>query len=217
MDAMGQLVEGFVPTTSTTVQEKRSRGNPTIAVTRAYTAREISSAVSLIVTEYHRKKYLESDDVQAHETQRMALANYSMYVAWKHDRPLTTLGFTTSDPLPMDTIFGSELDRIRSQGIRIGEIGKLAGRASFSIVLRLMAEVFVREASMAVDMIAITVNPSHLDFYLDHLGFTLLSPTPKFLSSVNNAPAYGLIAPLAHIQAQSLPAKVLAGFSTSCV
>lgn len=95
--------------------------------------------------------------------------------------------------LPCDEVFGSELDGMRAQGRRMGEVTRLAVReghpASKAILVQLYNWVSVYARRFAgVDDFIIEVNPRHESFYLRRLCFVRIAgerPCPR----VGNAPA----------------------------
>jgi hypothetical protein len=214
MGAVGQMLTKAFEPLSMTELDVRSWGNPSIAVTRASTARDISTAVSLIVPEYHRRNYLESTDDKIRSEQFASLQTYdATYIAWEGSQPVTTLSCSKSNRLPMDDIFGHELDSLRCKGLRICEFGKLAGQNSLEIVLRLMAEVFVSEAQ-DVDVITITVNPRHRRTYAKKLGFSYLDRSPRSYPLLHTSPlAIGMFAFLSQIRTTSWSINTLAALS----
>lgn len=172
-------------------------GGSHIEFREAKTAYELNHAVGLLVSEYHRKEYIKTVDDQTHNQVLSSLKSCRTFVAWKGSRALTTMSYTLGETLPGDEVFGPELDEIRSQGHRVGEVCKLAGRSNFPVVFRLMT-VVICEIKQFVDVVTVNVNPKHLDLYTKCFGGQFLSPEPRINPSVQ-APAYGLYAPVERI------------------
>ncbi|MBI3317460.1 MAG: hypothetical protein HYZ85_05620 [Candidatus Omnitrophica bacterium] len=107
----------------------------------------------------------------------------------------------TSHGLPADKIFSDELNSLRNQGRKIGEVGMLAtnkaifknGRfvlgnvSKMKFLFQLFREMFLAARALGLDDLAITVNPNHVAIYR-HLYFYPIGEVRQY-SYVNNAPA----------------------------
>lgn len=99
--------------------------------------------------------------------------------------------------LPMETIFGPEVDALRQQGERLAEVSCLADRrqdgrrflATFRQLTRLMAQ-FARYEG--IQSLLITVHPRHVRFYQDLLGFVPISDRVALCPYVRGHPAVAL-------------------------
>lgn len=127
--------------------------------------------------------------------------------------------------LPMDAIYGPEVEQLRSQGRRIGEPASLAEQGLepreflcvFKSMIRLMMQYHLRQGG---DSWAITVNPRHSNYYRKVLGFVTLGDRRSY-PTVGNHPAEAFMAdpdlirrnaPRMHeaIFGENLPESVLA-------
>jgi hypothetical protein len=99
--------------------------------------------------------------------------------------------------LPMETIFGAEVQALRQQGERLAEVSCLADRrqdgrrflSTFRQLTRLMAQ-FARYEG--IQSLLITVHPRHVRFYEDLLGFVPISDRVASCPYVRGNPAVAL-------------------------
>ncbi|QDV34773.1 N-acyl amino acid synthase FeeM domain-containing protein [Tautonia plasticadhaerens] len=99
--------------------------------------------------------------------------------------------------LPMERIYGWEIDQLRSQGLRLAEITSLADRdlshreflRVFGAMSRLTCQHHHREGG---DSWVITVHPRHRDYYRKVLGFISIG-APRSYPSVRHHPAEGFL------------------------
>lgn len=101
--------------------------------------------------------------------------------------------------LPMDLIYKKEMDKLRAQGRKIGEVGCLAThpnhRTGSQNILMHGNKIMVRYAmeTLELDDLVIVVHPKHALVYTEVLLFEEISSgTVKNYSKVNNNPAVAL-------------------------
>ncbi len=111
-----------------------------------------------------------------------------------------TLVEDSSAGLPMDEIYRDELDRFRAKGQRLGEASALATLATdarwraagLALLLRIMGLLVIWAAEFAaLDLLCITVNPRHVEFYRRVLTFAVFGERKSY-AKVNGAPAIAL-------------------------
>jgi hypothetical protein len=99
--------------------------------------------------------------------------------------------------LPMETMFGQEIDNFRGEGRRVAEVSCLADRRqdprrfleTFSQLTRLMAQ-FARYEG--IHNLLISVHPRHARFYTRYFGFRPISNRVASCPHVQDQPAVGL-------------------------
>lgn len=102
-----------------------------------------------------------------------------------------TIGFDSESGLHVDELFGEEIDKLRSSGRRVCEFTKLAMDSvvrSKRVLASLFHVAFIyAHQLMSYDDLLIEVNPRHVRYYHQMLGFTAISE-PRLNTRVN-APA----------------------------
>lgn len=98
--------------------------------------------------------------------------------------------------LPMESIYGIEVEQRRSQGIHVAEASCLADRRNefhwaFPVLVRLMSLIVQCAAFRGVDQLLIAVHPRHGRFYRRYLGFELIG-SERTYATVQGKPAVAL-------------------------
>jgi hypothetical protein len=160
-----------------------------------------------------------------------ALPDTTLFVAREAGRVVVTCTLVADNTLlglPMEAVYGAEVDGLRQQGRRLAEITSLAVAELsqreflpvFTSMLRLMKQYHV---SRGGDTWVITIDPRHRNFYCKVLGYQPLGPC-KAYALEGNAPAEAYLldrelmrahAPRAYdlMFREWLPADVLTGVS----
>lgn len=125
----------------------------------------------------------------------------AVFVGKKENRIAFTVSLFPDAPwgLPMDSIYREELDRLRSQGRKIGEVGCLAThpdhRNGSQNILMHGNKIMLKHAmeKLKLDDLVIIVHPKHALVYKEVLMFEEIDPgTVKAYPKVNNNPAVAL-------------------------
>lgn len=152
--------------------------------------------------------YIEEGYVNANESsgQYRILENHffdktTVFVGKKKETIVFTVSLFPDSPygLPMDAIYKKELDHLRGQGRKIGEVGCLATRPEFrdgtQNILMHGNKIMLKFAMeyLKLDDLVITVHPNHAIVYkevlmFDEIGEGTVKPHPK----VNKNPAIAL-------------------------
>jgi hypothetical protein len=149
---------------------------------------ELEGAFRLLTASYRARGY---------EMPSTKLFRYSPYhvlpdtitvVAKDRNRVVATLSLvpdTSLLGLPMECIYGRELNDLRRDGFRLAEPTSLAdcdlsSREFLQVFKTFIKVIFQYHVSRGGDSWAITVNPRHRSFYLKVLGFEALGPCRSY-------------------------------------
>ncbi len=166
----------------------------------AKTIDEFRCAANLLVKEYRFRK-LEATHKEILD--EMSQKQCRVFIGYRDARCRATISLILDGPLPIRAVFKKEIDELRASGLKVGEFCFLAQRRSDNRkkwhqasldLFALMADVFIRVAKNEVDIICINVNPRHVRFYEDYLGFKKLAEGEERYNPKVKAPAVGLIA-----------------------
>jgi hypothetical protein len=160
---------------------------------------EWRDAFELVSSNYQARGYEEPFASKVRFTPFHALPDVVTFVAKLGSQVLATFSIVPDNTLlglPLESIYGDEIRRLRTSRRRLAEVSSLA--ADKSLKLREFRQVFVamirmmfqHHVSHGGDTWVITVNPRHRDFYTKGMGFVPLGP-PRAYSSVQNHPAEG--------------------------
>jgi hypothetical protein len=196
-----------------------------IAANRA----EWKAAFQLVASNYRARGYEAPSAKRYRFTSHHALAETTTFVAMHQGQVVTTFSLVPDNTLlglPMESIYGQEIQEGRQRGRRMGEVTSLADSGLgvreflqvFTSIIKLMFQYHVGHGG---DTWVITVNPRHRSFYTKVLGFEPLGPCRAY-ASVQDAPAEAYLldrdimranAPKMHeeIFGDPLPAAALAG------
>lgn len=167
-----------------------------IAIKIASTPVEWEAAFRLIRENYLRRKY----DSPSHKLLRFtpfhALPDTTVFVARTEDEVLATFTLVPDNyplGLPLDSLYQDEVDELRNQGRRIGEVTSLAAtglnQREFLLVFTQMIRVLMQyHLHHGGDTWVITCNPRHSDFYCKTIGFQPLGPRRAY-GAVEGHPA----------------------------
>jgi hypothetical protein len=157
---------------------------------------ELEEAFRLVAANYRSRGYEAASTKPLRFTPYHALPDTTTFVA-KHDgHVVATLSLVADNTLlglPLESIYGPELQALRLEGRRMGEVTSLADTG---LGVREFLQVFVTMIKLMVhyhvghggDTWVITVNPRHRAFYSKVIGFVPLGPCRSY-ACVQGAPA----------------------------
>jgi hypothetical protein len=167
-----------------------------IEVKIASTRSEYEQAFQLLAARYQARGYEEPSAKLFRFTPYHVLPDTVTFVAKDGDEVVTTFSLvpdTTLLGLPMECIYGREVESLRREGRRIAEVTSLADRGLktrefirvFTALIALMKQYHVRQGG---DTWVITVNPRHRSYYRKVLGYVPLGPRRTY-PTVRDNPA----------------------------
>jgi N-acyl amino acid synthase FeeM len=165
-----------------------------IASTRA----EWEEAFALAANGYQARGYQPPNPKGLRFTTYHALPDTTTFVAKNDQVVIATLSLVLDNTLlglPMESIYGAEIDRLRAAGKHVVEVTSLAGGGLsvrefvpvFVALMRLMTQYAV---SQGADAMVISVHPRHRNFYQKVLGFVPLGACRAY-PAVEDHPAEG--------------------------
>jgi len=149
----------------------------------------------LAYKEYLALGYTDEKELEYRYSLHDALPNMGTFLVENQGEAVGTVSVFPDSPLglPADDVYKAEIDKLRWQGRRPVEVGRLTiGREHMNerSVLTAMFDIlslYSRRIRKATDLV-ITVNPSHAKFYERVLLFQRIGEE-RHLGSVSNAPA----------------------------
>ena len=192
---------------------------------------ELEQAFRLLSDRYKDRGYDAPHSSGYRYTPYHALPGTVTFVAKEGDRVVATMSLVADNPvlgLPMEGIYGEEVEELRREGRRLAEVTSLAEEGlghrdflrTFAAMIRLMFQHHVRQGG---DSWVITVNPRHRNYYRKVLGFVPVGPCRSY-SAVGDHPAEAFLvdadmmrenAPTKHAEifGEPLPRTVLTAVS----
>lgn len=167
-----------------------------IQVKIASTPDEWEQAFRLVAEKYSDKGYVDAGSGQIHFTTYHALPDTVTFIAKEGDRVLTTMSLVPDNValgLPMETIYGAEIEALRFKGKRLNEVTCLADadlplRQFVPVFMELSRLLLQYNARQGSNELVIEVNPRHVKFYRKVWGFVPIGPR-RACPSVQGAPA----------------------------
>jgi len=158
---------------------------------------EWKQAFQLVARNYQACGYEAPLSSKVRFTPYHALPDTVTLVAKLGDRVAMTLTLVPDNTqlgLPLESIYGEDVKRLRRERRRLAEVISLA--ADKDVNMREFRQVFVTLIKLLIhyhmsrggDTWVITVNPRHRDFYTKAMGFATLGP-PRTYSAVEGHPA----------------------------
>ncbi|HEX5270268.1 MAG TPA: hypothetical protein VFW33_07275 [Gemmataceae bacterium] len=200
-----------------------------IVVKIASEADEWEQAFELVANNYQESGYEAETGKPYRFTPHHALPDTTVFVAKRGDRVIATFTLVADNSvlgLPLESLYADEVEALRREGRRVGEITSLAftdlGQREFLQVFVTMIRLLQQyHVSQGGDTWVITVNPRHRSFYCKVLGARQLGGCKSY-DAVAGAPAEAYWvdremmkanAPRGYetIFGQPLPAEALAG------
>lgn len=178
--------------------DRRRARNSRYQVRLATTPRELEQADRLVHARYLRLGYRSPERAKAPCPLHAQLPSTHTFVgvAPRVDTVVATVSLVVDGPfgLPMDKVYGAELDALRGGERRLAEITCLATRrrGDSRLLLRLYRAVYtLARYELGVTDLCIAVHPRHGIFYRRALLFQRLGPVRSY-PDCNDAPAVGL-------------------------
>jgi hypothetical protein len=175
---------------------------------------ELEQALKLVHDSYVDRGYMSAHPSELRLCIQDALPQTRTFVAQLQGRIIATVSlfFDSTFGLPLDSLYRDELDILRHQGRRIGEVGMLADRRrallrSLPLVLRLMKLVFWSAREKSLDDLIIATHPRHANFYQRLLCFEQFAEI-KYYSAVRNAPAVPMRLDLAGLDPAQVQGRI---------
>ena len=151
-------------------------------------------AWQLVYQAYRRKDLIESNLYRIH-TASQAVGDHSVVIMGSH-KPLvvSTLTALADGPkgLPLDRVYGQELDEMRNQGRVLIEVGLFADRRrhlarTAESLFQLMRYAYYYGVDRGMTDFVIGVHPRHARFYARSFGFNYVGQE-KVYPAVNHRP-----------------------------
>ena len=159
---------------------------------------EWTQAFALVAASYRARGYQCANSKAFRFTPYHALPDTVTFVAKHGDAVIATLSLVFDNTLlglPMASIYGTEIDRLRAAGRHVVEVTSLADaglgiREFVPIFVSLMHLMTQYALSQDADALVISVHPRHRNFYRKVLGFVPLG-TCRAYPAVEDHPAEG--------------------------
>jgi hypothetical protein len=156
----------------------------TITAKRASRRGEFERAFALLAAKYQARGYDEPSGKPFRFTPHHALPGTLTFVAKDGERVVATLSMVPDSPLlrlPMESIYGEEIARLRCEGRTLAEVTSLASDGLgpreflqvFAALIKLAIQTHVRRGG---DSWVIAINPRHRAFYRRAMGFVPIGP-----------------------------------------
>jgi hypothetical protein len=145
---------------------------------------EWEEAYRMVAHNYKSRGYEPADARGLRFTAFHALPDTATFVARHEGRVVATLSLVQDNTLlglPMESIYGEEIRRLRQEGRRLAEVTSLADnglgvREFLKVFVTLIKLTWQFHVSQGGDTGVIIVNPRHRNFYTKVLGFVPLGP-----------------------------------------
>ncbi len=165
----------------------------------ADTPEERRDAFRLVYDSYLRAGLAQPNEHRVRVTPHHLLPTTHVFVARYQGDVISTLSLVGDNALglPMESIYGAELARRRSQGLAISEVSCLADRRGsrrdfltvFCGLSRVLAQFARRQG---YDQLLVVCHPKHSAFYIRFLGFQVMCGGVLECPHVMNKPAVAL-------------------------
>lgn len=172
----------------------------------AATLEERASAFRLIYDSYLRAGLGEPNRYHLRVTPYHLLPTTEVFIATCQEETIFTMSLVIDGELglPMESVYGPEVEQRREQGILLGEISCLADRQShfrgfFPVFLRLSRLLGQYAWRQGVDQLVAAVHPRHSRFYRRFLNFRTIG-VERVYPTVRNNPAVALGLDLANLE-----------------
>jgi hypothetical protein len=184
-----------------------------IEVNLAIELSEQEEAFTLVSESYRARGYESPHSHGLRFTPYHTLPDTAVFVAKREGRVVATLSVVPDNwilGLPMECIYGEEVNALRGDGYHLCEVTSLADR---DLTLREFLPVFVTLSRCVIqysqalggDIWVITINPRHRAFYRKVMGFVPFGPRRCYPSVQNHpAEAYKMTAALIRVNAPNM-------------
>lgn len=169
-----------------------------------------TQAFELVAASYRARGY-ESDGPQRFRfTAYHALPDTTVFVAKHADEVIATLTLVLDNTLlglPMESVYGPEIEQLRQAGRHLVEVTSLADKSLgvrefvpvFTALMRVMSQYGLLQDA---DTWVITINPRHRAFYQKVMGFVPIGPWRAY-PTVQNHPAEAYLLNVPMLQANA--------------
>jgi hypothetical protein len=162
----------------------------------ARTRATFSQAFSLVYYNYVEAGLIEPNQAQVRVLPHHALPTTDVLVAQVRDEVFGTATLIRDGRygLPLESIYTSEVENYRNEGLRLAEVSCLADRrrrTNYSSLIDLMHFTIQCAIARGVDQLLIAVHPRHVKFYVRLLGFNVFAGLRNYAAVCDN-PAIGL-------------------------
>lgn len=151
-------------------------------------AQELRMALTIVHNSYVKKGYMAYNSIGLRWCVNHSLASTQTFVSIIDNEIIATVSFFPDSVslLPMDGLYNTELNILRSKG-HIAEVGMLADvydsfTQSFTILLELMKQIYWAGMNIGITDLIITVNPRHKAFYTKMLCFEVFGPIRRYMA-----------------------------------
>ncbi len=177
-----------------------------LEISLAQSRSDLQGAFEILYNSYVRAGLIDENPHQVRVTPFHLLPTTEVIVAKLQDTVTSTLTMVADSPsgLPMDKMYGAELDSFRKSGLQLAEVGCLADRrrspVRFIKVFGELARLAVQVAeSRGIGALVVVAHPRHERFYTRSFGFKRFGDV-KDCPYVNGNPAVAMILEFARIQ-----------------
>jgi hypothetical protein len=172
--------------------------------------KEWEEAYRLVAQTYRNRGYEPANARGLRFTAFHALPDTTTFVAAHDDQVVATLSLVVDNTLlglPMESIYGPEVQALRHEGRRLGEVISLADsglgvREFLQVFISLIKLMVHYHVSHGGDTCVISVNPRHRNFYSKVIGFVPLGPVRSY-PCVQDAPAEAYVVDLKMMKANA--------------
>jgi hypothetical protein len=192
---MGDLIVQLV--TQPSAPSRVPAGDP-VVLKIAETHEELQEAFGLVYQAYMRSGLARPNPFEMRVTPWQLLSSTDIFVAQVRDEVICTVSLVRDGGLglPMESVYGEEVDRLRQRGLQLAEVSCLADRRkgqerSATMLFRVMGMMAQCAEYRGVDELMIAVHPRHALFYQRAMCFTPIGELVSYQSVCGN-PAVAL-------------------------
>lgn len=183
--------------TSSKTQEDQTTSDVDYKI--ASTREERAEAFRLVYKAYLRAGLGEPNEHGMRVTPYHMLPTTEVFVAICRQETIFTVTLINDGELglPMETVYASEVERLRVQGLRIAEVSCLADRRSefrrcFPVFLRLCRFTAQYAWRIGLEQLLVAVHPKHARFYKRFMDFEPIGELRSY-PAVRNRPAVAMM------------------------
>ena len=183
---------------ATLTSRSRDRQTTSVEYKVAGSPTERRDAFGLVYEQYLKSGLSEPNQHRVRVTPFHLLSTTHVFVAYRSGQIIATMTLVGDGALglPMESIYGDEVEARRAQGLRLSEVSCLADRRSdhrhflsvFVGLSRVMAQFARRQG---YDQLLVVCHPRHAAFYQHYLGFAMIGSVAR-CPHVQNKPAVPL-------------------------
>lgn len=159
---------------------------------------ERTAAFRLVYQAYTRAGLIEENPYQMRVTPYQMLDSTQVFVAVCNNEVMSTVSLVGDGVLglPMEGIYGEEVERLRARGISVAEVSSLADRRrqlsrTLPVFVPLMRLMVQAARYRGIEQLLVAVHPRHARFYQRFLSFDNVGDVKSY-PLVRNNPAVAL-------------------------